>query len=60
MIDQQNCDELKIIMRSIYLQECKNLPHDIKYQISTLNNLVITYAIDQIYKEAVGYIKYKI
>ena len=27
-------------MRSIYLQHCNNLPSDIKYQISTLNDLV--------------------
>jgi len=59
IIGDQNCDELKIIMRSIYLQNCNNLPVDIKYQISTLNNLVVKYAINQIYSEAVSYIKYK-
>ena len=31
IIGEQNCDELKIIMRSIYLQHCNNLPCDIKY-----------------------------
>lgn len=60
IIGQQNCDELKIIMRSIYLQHCNNLPCDIKYQISTLNDLVTEYAIKQVYSEAVSYIKYKI
>jgi len=60
IIGEQNCDELKIIMRSIYLQNCDNLPYDIKYQISTLNNLITEYAIKQIYSEAVSYIKYKI
>ena len=59
VIGQQNCDELKIIMRSVYLQHSKNLPVDIKYQISTLNELVINYAIKQIYNEAISYIKYK-
>ena len=59
IIGNQNCDELKIIMRSIYLQHCNNLPYDIKYQISTLNDLVAKYAIKQIYSEAVSYIKYK-
>ena len=60
IIGEQNCDELKIIMRSIYLQDSTNLPYDIKHQISTLNNLVTEYAIKQIYSEAVSYIKYKI
>ena len=59
VIGNQNCDELKIIMRSIYLQHCKNLPVDIKYQIEELNTLVTNYAIDQVYKEATGYMKYK-
>ena len=47
-------------MRSIFLQHANNLPCDIKYQIITLNNLVTNFAIEQIYKEAVSYIKYKI
>ena len=59
VIGNQNCDELKIIMRSIYLQHCNNLPVDIKFQIEQLNNLVTKYAIDQVYKEAIGYMKYK-
>jgi len=59
VIGEQNCDELKIIMRSIYLQNADNLPVDIKYQIEQLNNLVTSYAINQVYKEAVGYMKYK-
>jgi hypothetical protein len=59
LIGNQNCDELKIIMRSIYLENCNNLPVDIKYQISTLNDMVTKYAITQVYNEAVGYLKYK-
>ena len=59
VIGPQNCDELKIIMRSIFLQNANNLPYDIKYQIITLNKLVTDFAIDQIYKEAVSYLKYK-
>jgi hypothetical protein len=60
VIAPQNCNELKIIMRSIFLQHANNLPCDIKYQIITLNNLVTDFAIEQVYKEAVSYIKYKI
>jgi len=59
VIGQQNCSELKIIMRSIFLQHANNLPCDIKYQIITLNKLVTDFAIEQVYKEAVSYIKYK-
>ena len=59
VIGNQNCDELKIIMRSIYLQHCNNLPVDIKFQVQQLNNLVTNYAINQVYKEAIGYMKYK-
>jgi len=59
VIAPQNCDELKIIMRSIFLQHANNLPCDIKYQIIALNKLVTDFAIEQVYKEAVAYIKYK-
>ena len=59
VIGIQNPDELKIIMRSIFLQHSDNLPCDIKYQIINLNKLVTDYAIEQVYKEAITYIKYK-
>ena len=58
-IGHQDCDELKIIMRSIYLQHADNLPTDIPEQIQTLNDLVLDYAIPQVYNEAIGYLKYK-
>ena len=59
IICEQNEDELKIIMRSIFLQYSKNLKNNIKYQIKNLNKLVLDYAINQVYSETVGYIKYK-
>ena len=59
IIGNQSPDELKIIMRSIFLEHSNNLPCDIKYQIIKLNTLVTDYAIEQVYKEAVSYIKYK-
>jgi len=58
IIEPQNCNELKIIMRSIFLQYSKNLPVDITQQIITLNQLVTKFAIEQIYKEMISYIKY--
>lgn len=53
-------NELKIIMRSIYLQHSKNLPYHIQDQINALNKLVLNYCIPQIYSEAKlykGYLK---
>ena len=59
IIGQQNIDELKIIMRSIFLQNSKNLSNNITQQINDLNNKVLEYAIDQIYGEVESYMKYK-
>lgn len=58
-IGEQSCDELKTIMRSIFLQYSKNLSTDILEQVRTLNNLVLEYAIKQVYGEAQGYMQYK-
>ena len=59
LIGNQSYDELKIIMRSIYLQNTKNLPVNITKQVEKLNNLVLEYSIRQIYNEAIAYLKYK-
>ena len=59
IIGPQDCDSLKIIMRSIFLQYAKNLPDNIPQQISDLNKNVYDYAINQVYGEADGYMKYK-
>jgi len=59
LIGNQNYDELKIIMRSIFLQNTKNHSTNISEQIKALNELVLQYAIGQIYGEAEGYMKYK-
>ena len=59
IIGEQNYDELKIIMRSIFLQHSKNLAINIRDQIEKLNKLVLDYSIIQVYGEAEGYMKYK-
>jgi hypothetical protein len=59
VIGEQNCDELKIIMRSVFLQYSKNLSVDIPGQIEKLNKYVLIYAVNQVYGEADGYMKYK-
>ena len=59
VINEQNVDTIKIIMRSIFLQHALNSPDKIKEQIEKLNNLVLEYAIPKVYGEAVGYINYR-
>ena len=59
LIDDQSVDELKIIMRGVFLQNSLNLPNNIKEQVENLNKIVMNYAIPQIYGEAQGYMKYK-
>jgi len=58
VIGSQDCDALKIIMRSVFLQHAANQPHDISGQIEELNKIVLDYCIQQVYSEAQGYIKY--
>ena len=58
-IGKQDEDTLKIIMRSIFLQNSRNLPGNIQMQINELNKHVLDYAIPQIIGEAEAYIKYK-
>lgn len=58
VIGPQDCDSLKIIMRSVFLQHATNQPTNIPDQISELNKIVLNYCIQQVYSEAQGYIQY--
>jgi len=58
MIGSQDCDALKVIMRSVYLQNAANQNDHIPRQIHSLNQLVLNYCIQQVYSEAQGYLKY--
>ena len=58
-IDIQDTDQLKIIMRSIFLQYSLNNTDNIDEQITQLNQKVLGYAIPQVYNELISYIKYK-
>jgi hypothetical protein len=58
VIGPQDCDSLKIIMRSVYLQNTANQPNNISQQIAELNKIVLNYCIQQVYSEAQGYMKY--
>ena len=59
VVGNQDCDTLKIIMRSIFLQNSANLPNKIAEQVAALNRLVLDYCVPQVYGEAQGYMKYK-
>jgi len=57
-IGPQDCDALKVVMRSVFLQHAANLPDNIPEQIANLNQLVVNYCTQQVYSEAQGYMKY--
>ena len=57
-IPNQNVDNLKIIMRGIYMEYAEHYPRDIKGQVERLNKLVLDYAVPNLYSEAVSYMKY--
>jgi len=57
-IGPQDCDELKIIMRSVFLQNAINQPNNIQEQINALNQIVLHYCVYQVYGEAQSYLKY--
>ena len=54
-IDDQDVDELKMIMRGMYLQYAKNNPFNIEGQIEELNQLVIEWAAPRIISEIEQY-----
>lgn len=58
-IGNQSTDNLKIIMRSIFLQSATNRPTQITAQIDALNKLVLDYSVKRLYNEAVAYMNYR-
>lgn len=58
VIGPQDCEPLKIIMRSVFLQHSANQINNIPQQIVELNKIVLDYCIQQVYSEAQGYMKY--
>lgn len=57
-ICDQNEDTLKIIMRSIFLENAEHSKDSISGQILSLNNKVLAYAIPQVYSATISYNKY--
>lgn len=58
-VGPQDPTNLKIIMRSIFLQYAINNPTNIQEQIIGLNQLVLDYCIPNVHNEALAYLKYK-
>ena len=59
VISKQDDNELKTIMKSIFLQYSKNLNKDLEKQIAKLNNLVLTYSVNNILTNIEMYMSYK-
>ena len=58
VIGNQEEDTLNIIMRSVFLQNSRNLLDNIIEQVQQLNKIVWDITIPQVYGEAQGYQKY--
>ena len=57
-IDDQDVDELKMIMRAMYLQYAKNNPFNIEGQIQELNKMVVDWSAPRIVSEIEHYSYY--
>jgi len=58
IIPPQNIDNLKIIMRSTFLQYAEFYKENITKQVERLNKIVLEYCIPSVYGECVAYIQY--
>ena len=58
VIPPQNIENLKIIMRSIFLQNVEYSSQSITEQVEKLNSFVLDYAVNSVYNEAIGYLNY--
>ena len=55
VIDPQDVDEIKMIMRAMYLQYAKNNKFDIEGQMNELNRLVVEWSVPRIMSEIEQY-----
>ena len=59
VIDPQNPDDLKTVMRSYYLQYSTNDPEKVQQELEALNKRVILFAVDRVMVEIKQYMKYR-
>ena len=57
-IDEQDVDELKIVMRSMFYQYARNQHNDINGQINELNGIVIEWIVPRVMSEIQHYLFY--
>jgi hypothetical protein len=58
-IGQQDNDQLKIIMRALYLESAVNLPNNVREQVAALNRFVVAHCVPKLMNEIKAYLKYK-
>lgn len=59
VIDNQSETDLKIVMRSVYIEYAKNLPYDILGQVRELNAHVLDFCVNRILEEINMYLHYR-
>lgn len=59
VIGRQSDHDLKIVMRSIYLQYAKNLPGDVVKQVRELNGRVLDWTVNEVLSNLKQYDKYR-
>ena len=59
IIDRQNPDDLKVVMRSYYLQYSTNDPDKFREELDALNKRVLMFAVDRVMVEINQYYKYR-
>lgn len=60
VIDKQSDTDLKIVMRSVWLEYSKNLPYDIVGQVKDMNAKVLEYCVERILQEINMYMHYRV
>lgn len=59
VIDKQSEDDLRIIMRSVFLQHALNQPYMIIEQVRELNKKVLEFVVPRVMNEIAVYLEYK-
>jgi len=59
IVGNQPPDQIVSVMRSMFYQHSKNLDTNISQQVQELNNYVLKFCINNVYVEAVAYLKYR-
>lgn len=59
VIDRQSETELLIVMRSLFQQYGRNLPHDVVGQVRQLNAHVLDYCVQRVVSELGMYMRYR-